>query len=104
MTMTSFKKYVSVLIVVMVLAMFATDGYGATKIKLSPDGKSPAVININTAGVDELTRLPRVGEKMARRIIECREKNGKFKKPQDLMKVKGIGEKSFKKLEKMITI
>jgi competence protein ComEA len=41
---------------------------------------------------------------MAQRIIEFREKNGKFKKIQELMKVKGIGEKTFKRFEKMVTI
>lgn len=50
-------------------------------------------ININKAGVEELATLERVGEKYAQRILEYREANGPFKKPEDIMKVKGIGSK-----------
>ena len=50
-------------------------------------------ININTAGVEELVKMERIGEKYAQRIIEYREKNGPFEKPEDIMKVKGIGSK-----------
>jgi competence protein ComEA len=104
MTMTVLKKCVLVLAVLGILVVFGSDVYGAKKLTVSEDGKSSGVVNINTGGPEELTKLPRVGEKMAKRIIEFREKNGKFKKIQDLMKVKGIGEKTFKKLEKMVTI
>lgn len=62
------------------------------------------LVNINTGSVDELMKLPRIGEKMARRIMEYRQQNGKFKRPQDLMNVKGIGEKTFKGMENMVTI
>lgn len=66
--------------------------------------KGSKLININTAGVDQLVRLPRVGEKTAERIIEFRSKHGKFKTIQGIMKVKGIGEKTFKRMEKLITV
>ena len=52
-------------------------------------------ININTASADELEKLKRVGPNYAARIIEYREKNGPFEKPEDIMKVKGIGPKTF---------
>jgi len=61
-------------------------------------------ININTAGVKELAKLPRIGEKIAKRIISFRKNNGKFKKIEEIMKVKGIGEKTFEKLKPEITI
>ena len=57
------------------------------------DGK----ININTASAEELVKLDGVGEAIAARIVEFREKNGPFENPEDLMKVKGIGEKIFEK-------
>ena len=52
-------------------------------------------VNINTASVDQLVQLDRVGAKYAQRIVEYREKFGPFKKPEDIMKVKGIGEKTW---------
>jgi comEA protein len=61
-------------------------------------------ININTASAVELQKLPRVGLKIAQRIIEFREKQGKFKRIEELMKVKGIGEKTFKNLKDRITV
>jgi competence protein ComEA len=52
-------------------------------------------ININTASADELLQLRGIGEKKAASIIEFREKQGPFKLPEDLMKVPGIGIKTF---------
>jgi len=61
-------------------------------------------ININTASVNELQKLPQIGAVIARRIVDYREKNGKFTKIEDVMKVKGIGEKTFLKLKPLITV
>ncbi|MCX6539401.1 MAG: helix-hairpin-helix domain-containing protein [Acidobacteria bacterium] len=63
-----------------------------------------ALINLNTATVEQLDRLPGVGPKTAALIIEYRQKNGGFKKVEDLMNVRGIGEKSFLKLRPHITV
>jgi competence protein ComEA len=52
----------------------------------------------------QIATLPGVGEKAAQRIIEYREKNGGFKKIEELMNVKGIGEKSFLKLKSLVTV
>ncbi len=60
-------------------------------------------INLNTATIDQLTTLPGVGPKTAERIIEYRTKSGGFKKIEELMNVKDIGEKSFLKLKPLVS-
>jgi competence protein ComEA len=52
-------------------------------------------ININKASVDELTQLKNIGQTYAERIVQYREQNGPFEKPEDIMKVKGIGAKTW---------
>ena len=61
-------------------------------------------INLNTATVDQLETLPGIGRKTAERIIEYRTKAGSFKRIEELMNVKGIGEKSFLKLKPLIAV
>lgn len=62
-------------------------------------------ININTASVDELSDvLPGVGKVTAERIVEYREINGGFDAIDEIMEVKGIGEKSFEKIKDLICV
>ena len=73
---------------------------GGSAIAASAEG----VVNINTADAEALMLLPRVGPAIAERIIEFREKNGKFKSVEDLMLVRGIGEKTFEMLEPYLAV
>jgi comEA protein len=61
-------------------------------------------ININTASLTELQQLPRIGEKVAQRIIDFRNEHGKFKKIEEIMKVQGIGERVFQLIKDRITV
>jgi comEA protein len=61
-------------------------------------------ININTASLTELQELPRIGERVAQRIIDFRKENGNFKKIEEIMKVQGIGEKVFNQIKDRITV
>ena len=63
-----------------------------------------APVNLNTATQAQLEALPGVGAKAAQRILEYRQKNGSFKKIEDLMNVKGFGEKAFLKLKPLLTV
>ncbi len=68
------------------------------------DNSEIKVININNAGVSELSTLVGIGESKAQAIIKYREDNGKFTKIEDIMNVSGIGEKAFEKIKDFITI
>lgn len=61
-------------------------------------------IDINKADIQELVKLPGIGEKTAEKIIELRKEMGNFKKLEDLMEVKGIGEVKFNKIKKFLYI
>ena len=64
---------------------------------------SPAKkIDINSASVLELQKLPQIGAAVAQRIVDYRKKHGKFSKIEEIMKVKGIGEKTFLKIKPLI--
>jgi competence protein ComEA len=61
-------------------------------------------ININTASQGELTKLKKIGPAYADRIIQYREKHGPFQKPDDITKVKGIGQKTWEVNKDVITV
>lgn len=61
-------------------------------------------VNINTATADELTSLDGIGPKKAQAIINYRQKNGSFQRLEDLMKVSGIGPKTFTDNKERLTI
>jgi competence protein ComEA len=63
-----------------------------------------APVNLNTATQAQLESLPGIGAATAKRILEYRQKTGSFKKIEELMNVKGIGEKSFLKLKPHVTV
>ncbi len=77
----------------------ATSKAPAKAAAKAPAGK----ININSAGVHELDALPGIGAVVAQRIVSYRQEHGRFQKAEDLMAVKGIGEKLFAKIRPHIS-
>jgi competence protein ComEA len=62
------------------------------------------MVNVNSADASQLAMLPRVGPSVAQRIVDYRKQNGPFKKPEDLMLVQGIGEKTFQLLKPYVAV
>jgi comEA protein len=61
-------------------------------------------INLNLATAAELQLLPGVGPTLSKRIVEYRENSGRFEKIEDLMRVQGIGLKTFEQVRDKITV
>lgn len=60
-------------------------------------------VDVNTAGVAELERLPQVGPSLAQRIVDDREAHGPFRSPEELSRVRGIGPKTVGALKDYVT-
>jgi competence protein ComEA len=64
---------------------------------------SQTKININTAGISVLKKLPGIGDVLAKRILEYRDQVGQFSSREEIMNVKGIGEKTYESIKELIT-
>lgn len=80
------------------------DEIGVAEGNLTPAEDLLGKININTAAAEELVSLSGIGEGRAADIIAYREENGAFSRIEDIMKVSGIGEKTFEEIKERITV
>jgi competence protein ComEA len=87
----------------LLLAAAAVSRAGDTETAAAP-ASAGGKVNINQATAAQLAMLPRVGEKVADRIVDYRKEHGNFSRPEDLMEVKGIGEKLFVLLKPYVTV
>ena len=92
------------------LARFLSDG---EQIIVPAVGETPAAtgtvsadgkVNLNTADEAALETLPRIGPAMAQRILDWREKNGRFSAVEDLLDITGIGDATFEGLRDLVTV
>ena len=97
---------IAALVALAVISLVALPASASVSQAKTADTKAaPApVVNINTAPAEQLERLPGVGPRTAARIIEYRQKNGGFKKVEELMNVRGIGEKAFLRMKNQLTV
>ena len=73
-----------------------------TASEARPD--AAGALDINSASVEDLMTVQGVGQVIAQRIVEFREKNGPYKSVDDLLKVQGIGEKSLAKIRDRLSV
>lgn len=62
------------------------------------------VVNINTASISDLEKLPGVGKVLAERIVEHRENYGPFRRAEHLLMVRGISDRKFRAIQQMLTV
>ncbi|MFT5697699.1 MAG: competence protein ComEA [Desulforhopalus sp.] len=83
------------------LSLAPIDSYAKSSDTTSKSASITAIkaVNVNTADKTELTEIPGVGSATADAIVKYRNANGKFKSANDLLNIKGIGEKTLKKMK-----
>lgn len=81
-----------------------TASASASESPTETTGDRYGLINLNTASVQRLMELSGIGEVKANAIVRYREENGGFKSIDEILNVKGIGEKTFEKIRSQITV
>ncbi|HXV76423.1 MAG TPA: helix-hairpin-helix domain-containing protein [Candidatus Polarisedimenticolaceae bacterium] len=97
------RRAAAVLAVVSLAAAVAAAPSGSADSTETP--RPPAAkIDLNQATQEQLESIPGIGPALAKRILDFRTKEGKFLRVDDLLKVRGIGEKSLEKLRPYVTV
>ena len=84
--------------------LFSPYGVSVTYRPITQTASEPSLVNINSAGIDELTALPGIGEATAEAIINYRNEIGFFKSVDELLEVGGIGEKKLDALRGLVCV
>jgi competence protein ComEA len=103
----SYRLQSKLLALLILCFLFVSCNKNETKQNLTLENSVVAAenaVNINTASIEELEKLPNVGAKLAQKIVEHREKYGKFRKPEHLILVQGISDRRFRQLQNLIKI
>jgi comEA protein len=90
--------------IVLVDSLKVTHALGDTLPIVKKSDATVDRININTASMSALMKLPGVGQSIALRILSYREEHGPFKRIEDIMKVRGIGPKTFERFANMLEV
>lgn len=102
--MKNARRFLALFVAVFLVANLA--GFAQTTAPRARKAASaPAQpVNVNQATAEQLTSLPGIGPAMAKRIVDFRQKNGPFKKVEDLLSVRGIGEKKLEQIKTHIAL
>ena len=95
------KKAMLILISVVLLGVGSAPAFSQGG---STNTSDEARVNLNTATLEQLVELPGVGEAVGARIVAYRKANGSFRKIEEVMNVRGIGEKTFLRLRPLIFV
>jgi competence protein ComEA len=105
------NTFVAVALLALCIPAFAQDGgktrpahKGATTAAIAKLKTGQGTININSAPLAELVRVPGIGNSLAERILERRKASGKFADFKALTEVKGIGEKKLARLKPFLSL
>jgi len=94
------------LLALMILCFFLVScNKKETKTILTPENNikiAENAVNVNTASVEDLEKLPGIGIGLAQKIVSHREKYGRFRKPEYLILVQGISDKRFRQLQNFV--
>ena len=88
--MTHLKK---LFVLTMAVALVVAIAPGLLAVEVENISEGALKVNINKASVDELCDLKYIGSKLAERIVQYRTEHGPFETTEDIMKVRGIGQK-----------
>lgn len=95
------NRFQQALVLVLCLGLLVSPAVGlAQQGQATPTAK----VNLNTATIDQLQTLPGIGPVLAKNIVEFREKNGKFARIEEILNVKGMGEKKFQAIKDRLTV
>lgn len=101
------KLSVKLFLLLICLSLLVCCQSNNTKQVLSVENRaeiSSSAVNINTASTEELEKIPHIGAKTARKIVEFRDKNGKFRKPEQLLLIDGISDARFREMRNFIKV
>lgn len=80
------------------VARSATEANAAAKLRTQP------CVNLNAADARELMSLPGIGEVIAKRVINYRERNGRFRRPEEIIIIEGFSERKYRAIAELICV
>ena len=99
------RRFSCVVVLALTFGGLPYDGWVFPLQSQEKAAKSQAMaIDINKATVNDLQRLPGIGPSLAKQIVAYRDKNGPFRRVEDLMVIKGIGFKKWKEIRPFVRV